>query len=573
MRNPLLRLLARTGNTFTAFVAGMVIRALGETGIQIIFIFLIRDVFASMVELSPTVLFGGLGRAAMYFLITLSVFLLGFFILQRKVVDITARIRQDIFGKLHKLPMNYFKEHHSGDIVSRMTNDVNATVALLGELPSRFLFECFTFVAAATIIFWVDYRLGLVAMLAGSLGAVANTYAAKKLRTISRALQESQSSLTALYSDMFAGITVIKSFSLYAVMKSALAEKSGAVQKLGVDRVRTQATLEGANFVTSSLNVMGLLLVAAILNLRGDVTIPEIVMVTQAQDGVDRLFRGLGAHIAGLQSSLAAAERVCAVLDAPQEPENYSTMAKDAPVAKGVAVAVRDLTFSYSSEAQTLSGVTLEVRYGEKVALVGPSGGGKSTLLRLLLGWHAPEVGSISIAGRTLSEQSLDEARSHIAYVPQDAHLFSGTIADNIRMGHLTANEEEIVAAAKAAYAYDFVMALERGFDTQVGEKGAQLSGGQRQRIAIARAILRNAPILLLDEATASLDSESETAVHTALNSLMQDRTVIVVAHRLSTVESADRIVVLDGGRVVEAGTHAVLLAEQGLYYDLWRTA
>ena len=572
MQNPLFRLLRMSGQGFWAFVIGIVIRALGETGVQVIFIFLMRDVFASMVALSPAVLFGGLARAGLAFLATLSVFLLGFFIVQRKIVDITARIRGDLFAKLQRLPIAYFKANHSGDTVSRMTNDVNAVVALLGELPSKFLFECFTCLAAVSIIFWVDYRFGMIAVAAGGLGAIANTAAARKLRAVSRSLQDSQSRLTSLLSDLFSGFQVIKSFSLYGILGSALRVQNGEVRRYGLERVSTQATLEGANFITSSFNVMGLLLAGAVLHLRGEVSIPEIVMVTQAQDGVDRLFRGLGAHITGLQSSLAAAERVCAVLDATPEPERYACMPSQAS-APSAAVAMQGVTFSYDQQNNALDDVSFAVQYGEKVALVGPSGGGKSTLLKLLLAWYAPASGTVSILGRTLGEQELCDARAKISYVPQDAHLFSGTIAENIRMGNLDANEEAVTDAAKAACAFDFIMALEHRFETRVGEKGAELSGGQRQRIAIARAFLRNAPILLLDEATASLDTESEAAVHAALLHLMQNRTVIVVAHRLSTVQNANRIVMLNDGRVVEEGAPAELLDRRGMYYELTQTA
>jgi len=572
MRNPLFRLLRMSEQSFWVFVVGIVIRAVGETGVQIIFIFLMRDVFASMIELSPAILFGGLTRAALTFVVTLSVFMLGFILLQRQVASITARMRRDLFAKLHRLPVSYFKHNHSGDTVSRMTNDVNAVVALLNELPSKFLFESFTFLASITIIFWVDYRLGMVALAAGGIGALANASSAKKLRTVSRNLQDSQSRLTSLLSDLFGGIAVIKSFSLYAVMNGALSRHNGDVRRHGLERVRTQATLEGANFITSSLNVMGLLLVGAVLHLRGEVSIPDIVMVIQAQGGVDRLFRGLGAHITGLQSSLAAAERVCAVLDATAEPDSYSDMLAHHSLSS-TAVAMRGVSFAYDRQTQVLTDVSLTVQYGEKVALVGPSGGGKSTLLKLLLAWYAPDLGTIAVAGRTLSEQTLAEARAEMSYVPQDAHLFSGTIADNIRMGKPDASEAEVAGAAKAAQAHDFIMALEHGFKTQVGEKGGQLSGGQRQRIAIARAILRDAPILLLDEATASLDTESEVAVHAALDRLMQNRTVIVVAHRLSTVENTDRILVLDGGRIVEEGTHTELMHRGELYQELRQTA
>lgn len=566
MNYPLLKVLRLAKKNFTIFVMGIIIRAIGETGIQIVFIYLLRDVFAAMLETSTAALITALQSAGLYFLLSLAGFTIGFLLLQRKVAEITAEIRQSIFRKLHSLPISYFKEHHSGDVLSRMTNDVNATVALLGDLPSKMLFEIFFCLASALIIFLVDYRLGLVAVFSGAFGVVSNTIASRQLRSISRLLQESQGVLTAAMSDLFSGIQVIKGFSLYPIMEKIFFKKSQEVRHHGLARVNTQAALEGANFITSSLNFMGLLLVAAVLVLRGEMGVPEIVMVVQAQNGVERFFTGIGAHLTGIQSSWAAAERVWVLLEEGDEPERFGGMA----ATMKEPVALIGVEFSYADGEKVIDGISLTAREGEMLAVVGPSGGGKSTLLKLIMGFYQPQKGAVIIRGQSLSEQSLTQARNYLSYVPQDAHLFSGTIADNIRMGNLDASAEEVIAAAKVANAHDFIMALEKGYETPVGEKGAQVSGGQKQRIAIARAVIRNTPILLLDEATASLDSESEALVQEALNRLMLERTVIVVAHRLSTVERANKIVVVDEGRVVEEGSHSELLEANGLYRALY---
>jgi len=564
--NPLLAVLRLAESGFTAFLVGVIVRALGETGIQLVFIFLMRDVFAAMLAGDLALLVLSLQRSALLFLAALVVFLAGFFLLQRKLAIVTARVRQAMFDKLHALPINYFKTHHSGDILSRMTNDVNATVALLGEMPSKLLFEILNCLASGFIIFSIDMRLGLVAVLSGTIGVVANTLAARKLRTISREVQEGQARLTTLMTDLFAGIQVVKGFSLYGLMDKMFTGQSQVVRRHGMARVETHAALEAANFITSTLNVMGLLIVGSFLALRGEIGVPDIVMVVQAQNGIERFFTAFGTHLTGIQTSLAAAERVLAFVREGDEPLRHSGMHD----AQGAPVRLQAVQFSYDDAEHVVNGVSLAAKEGEVVALVGPSGGGKSTLLKLMLGFYEPQVGSITINGMTLSQQTLSEARSQVSYVPQDALLFSGTIADNIRLGQLEATLDEVVAAAKVANAHDFIMAFEKGYDTPVGEKGAQVSGGQRQRIAIARAVIRNAPILLLDEATASLDSDSEGLVQEALNRLMQGRTVIVVAHRLSTVEKADKIVVVAEGKIVEEGSHSELLLRGGLYRQLY---
>jgi len=564
--NPLLYVLRLGGKSFAAFALGILIRAMGETGIQIVFLYLLRNVFAAMLEQSSALLLLALRDAGLFFLASLSVFLVGFLLLQRKVAEITAAIRLRLFSKLHDLPIGYFKTHHSGDILSRMTNDVNATVALLGELPSKMLFEAAFCLVGVVIIFTIDYRLGVVAAFSGALGVVANTIAAKRLREISRVLQDKQSLLTSAITDLFAGIQVIKSFSLYSLMEQGTEAISQAVRVQGMSRVRTQAILDGANFIATSLNFMGLLLVSAVLSLRGEVTVPEIVLIVQAQNGVERFFSNIGTHLTGLQGSLAAAERVVGILSEPDEPASWSGM----ETSGSAPVVLRAVEFAYEDGTKAIDGVSLQAGKGEMVALVGPSGGGKTTLLKLIMGFYRPETGSISIMGHSLSAQSLGGARQHLSYVPQDAHLFSGSIADNIRLGKLPATDEEVIAAAKAANAHDFVMALPEGYATKVGERGAKLSGGQKQRIAIARAMIRSAPVLLLDEATAALDSESEALVQEALGRLMEGRTVVVVAHRLSTIEKADQILVVDEGRIVEQGTHGELLLANGLYRNLY---
>ncbi len=315
------------------------------------------------------------------------------------------------------------------------------------------------------------------------------------------------------------------------------------------------------------------------MRLQGDpIEVGTIAAIIQLQGNANTLFFGLGHVITGLQSSLAGAGRVLQLLTTPIEPVHRSLPKRPqgtVTAGKGM-VALKDVTFAYGEDAvikpAVLRGINLSVVQGEMVALVGPSGGGKSTLVKLLLGFYPLKQGDIVIAGKAVEQYTLAELRAHIAYVPQDAHLFAGTIRENIRYGKPDATETEIIAAAKAANAHDFILQSPHGYETLVGERGAKLSGGQRQRIALARALLKDAPILLLDEATSALDSESERLVQNALNKLIQGRTTIVIAHRLSTIEHTDVIYVMDKGRVVEQGQHYDLLAKGGLYKRLYES-
>ena len=303
---------------------------------------------------------------------------------------------------------------------------------------------------------------------------------------------------------------------------------------------------------------------------------------------VGGMFRLLGAFITDLQSALAAADRIFEVLDQEAEPETYPVPSQESSGDKDVSPAYIDfhnVSFAYEGGNQVLRDLSFQVAEGERVALVGPSGGGKSTILKLILGFYEPDTGIIHVAGRPLAGQPLEELRDKMAFVPQEPYLFAGTITENLRYGRqgglcfqdrrsqsdpTESDGEELAAAAAAANALEFIEEQEDGFDTTVGERGAHLSGGQRQRIAIARAVVRDAPVLLLDEATSALDSESEQLVQEALDRLMIGRTSLVIAHRLSTIHEADRILVIDDGRVVEEGRHEDLLQiEDGLYRRL----
>ena len=311
--------------------------------------------------------------------------------------------------------------------------------------------------------------------------------------------------------------------------------------------------------------------IGAYMVLTGETTFGVLVALIQLNGPIQFFVYSLGGTISHIQGSLAAADRILDVLEAPAEPEHYpetGPAAGAAPSAQTL-LAFEDVRFGYEEGQEVLKGMSFAVRPGQMAAFVGSSGGGKSTIFKLLLGGYPVGQGRIWMGGKSINSFTLSDLRDQFAYIPQDAYLYTGSILENISYGKPGASQEEVSAAAKAAYAHEFIMEFPEGYQTRVGERGARLSGGQRQRIAIARALLKNAPVLLLDEATSALDSESEELVQRALSVLMKGRTVLVIAHRLSTIEHADVIYAVDGGVVVEAGTHAELLAQRGLFYRL----
>lgn len=482
----------------------------------------------------------------------------------------TASLRTLTFAKIQRLPVSYLEEHHSGDLTSRVTNDLK-TLETLYSLNLRSIFRSvLSGTAALAVMLIKSPQLAAFALSWGLLFTLTNSRFAKTVREISDQVQERLGKLTERLADLLAGAHTTRIYGLETKISQDYAEENRRVLAAATRRVRYNAILGSVNFFGGFFSFVGLMIVGGFFVFSGRASFSDIVFMVQMQNDVSFMFRNLGDQIVQIQAGLAGAARVFELLDLPEEPKRLAPLSnKDQKPAAdaGAAVKIADLSFHYSGGKQVLSNLNLTVPKGKMYALVGPSGGGKSTILKLLLGFYAPTSGTIEINGRSIYELTTAELRQLTAFVPQESYLFSGTIAENIAYGNPDAKMKQIEACAKAAYIHDFIITLPQGYQTKVGERGTFLSGGQRQRIAIARALLKDAPILLLDEATSALDTESEQLVQKALERLMVGRTTIVVAHRLSTVERADQILVIDQGRVVESGTHQELLADQnGMY-------
>ena len=485
-------------------------------------------------------------------------------------------IRKRTFTKVNALTMQTFERHHTGDLISRMTNDVDATERLFWEMENvTYALICGIVGLGAT--FMLDWRFGYLVLTIGLTTVVVNAGFARPLRSIGDSIQACQGALTERLTDLIQSVPVAKMFHLERHVHSEYTKANFEL----IAGVRRRAHFDGLFRATSNLltylKESGILIYGLYLILNDDaISIGTVAAILYFQGSTSALFARISNFLTGIQQALAGAHRLFETLDSPEEQsaEDLDEVRKGAvSEADPAAISICNLRFSYQdvdgTTNQVLHDFSISVREGHVAALVGPSGGGKSTLLKLLLGFYSSSAGTLLINGRSIDIIGLKELRDLMAYVPQDAYIFDGTIEDNIRYGRPSATKEDIIAAARAAHADEFVLAQPDGYGTRVGERGMYLSGGQRQRIAIARALLKNAPILLLDEATSALDSESEQLVQDALETLMQGRTTVAIAHRLSTIEHANVIYVLDQGRLVEQGKHKDLLDKKGLYHRL----
>jgi len=575
------------GNRLLPYIFLLLAYACCELAIGLGSAYLLGSLFDAVAALKGDLLVSTLIWFGLFLVTVGTIYPLVTYAIQATGHTLTGSLRRALFDHIQHLPVGHLKSTHSGEMISRLTNDVAVFErAYLEHIPNLFS-KAIVVPVAIMYMAILDWRLALFAVSTAALGASVGTYYARLLERLGVQIQEGLATVTSRLSDILEGAEILRAFNLQGFLLGRFSEKTGAVMERGLERAKKEAALDGFNDVFSSASFVGLLFFGAFLSLKGEITLGVAMAVVQLENPVSDLFRNGGPMVAGLASSMAAGKRIFEVLDTPKEPailpapealssgEKFGVntgenLRKCSPALKQPAapyVEFKDVTFGYNPNTPVLVDVSFRVEQGQMVALVGPSGSGKSTVFNLLMGFYAPQKGAIFVGGRSIYEETLREIRQKIAFVPQDAHVFSGTVAENIGYGRPGTGMDEIILAARAANAHDFIVEMEKGYDTYVGEKGSQVSGGQRQRIAIARAILKDAPFLLLDEATSHLDPASQELVESALERLMVGRTTLVIAHRLSTVRRADKIIVLENGRVVEEGKHEELLANLGGHY------
>jgi subfamily B ATP-binding cassette protein MsbA len=484
---------------------------------------------------------------------------------QRIIADVRNRLNRHLLG----LSLSFYNRTQTGTLLSRMTNDVTLLRSALTDSVASAMKDATSLAVLVVVAFLMDARLALVAFVAFPLTVLPLLRLSRRLRRFTHRGQETLGVLSALLQETIQGNRIVKAFGMEAYERRRFDAESDRVFRLAMKAGRIKSFTPPMMEVLASFGIAGVVWYGGASVLAGERTPGEFMAFLTALLLLYEPFKGLTKTNNAVQQGIAAAARVFEILDTEAEVGDHPGAA---PLG-GFRDRIRfeRVSFAYDAEP-VLHDVDLEIARGETVAVVGRSGGGKSTLADLLARFYDPTAGRITIDGRDLRDVTLESLRAEIAIVTQFTFLFNDSARNNVAYGDPGTSLERVQAAASAANAHEFVLALPQGYDTVVGELGVKLSGGQRQRIAIARALLKDAPILILDEATSALDSESERAVQEAIDRLMAGRTTLVIAHRLSTIRGADRIVVLDRGRVIEQGTHAELLARSGEYrrlYDL----
>ncbi len=479
-------------------------------------------------------------------------------------------MRNTLFRHLEHMPLVYFHHHHTGVLMSRVLHDIKVMEGAATSVVSDTVRQSLTMIGLVCVAFYRDWKLATFAMLVLPLTSVLVIYLGRRLRQLSWRVQEKMGLLNAFLEEVFSGIKIVKGFGREAYEGRRFQHRNAEYYRLVMQVIRTEELSAPVLECIGALGIAGVVFYGGQQVIAGATTPGTFFSFLTAIIMLYEPMRKLGRVNSVLQRSLAAADRVFTVLDTPAEhPEEAEKPAL--PPITGHLTFTRVSMRYRPNTPLVLHDITLTVKAGEVVALVGFSGAGKTSLVHLIPRFYEPASGHIRIDGVDIRDVSLASLRAQIGMVSQDIVLFDDTIWQNIRYGNLDATDAQIVEAARAAYAHDFIIHTPNGYETVIGERGIRLSGGEKQRIAIARALLRNPAILILDEATSSLDSASEQIVQYALENLMKDRTTFVIAHRLSTVRHADTIVVLHDGAIAEIGRHQELLAREGVYSRLYK--
>ena len=482
---------------------------------------------------------------------------------------VVADVRKYIYDHMQRLSLRFYEDKQVGQLMSNVVNDTDLFEQFIAHAIPDVVVNAATLIAVTAVLFTLNWQLALLSLIPIPLVIASLKVYAKYVRPAFRNRQQQLGDLNALLNDNLAGIREIKSFTREDDESQRVYNRIDNYRMSLLKALKLMAIFQPFVDFTSSLGTLIVIFFGGMLALQGTLAVSALVAFFLYLESFYAPVRNLSGAWEAVQSSLAGADRLSDLLAEPQEPQNLQG-AKSVHGRVVGAITFDHVNFEYINDVRVLEDITLEIPARSVLAVVGPTGVGKSTLVSLIPRFYDVTSGHIRLDGRNLQEYTLDSLRGQISIVLQDVFLFYGTVRDNLLFGRPDASEAEVEAAAIAANAHDFISELPNGYDTLIGERGVKLSGGQKQRLSIARAILKDAPILILDEATSSVDTEMEMLIQQAIERLMKGRTTIVIAHRLSTVRNADKIVVLEDKSILEIGTHTELLQLSGLYKRLY---